>query len=376
MSETSEQVYELILRARGFNEGDTKIALLEEAVRLADTGGDLKLRYLAREEFMHACVFGGAPEKATVAFSWCLAQFDRNPGQFSEWSILWRYKWIVNSICEFPQIPKSQIYEMVEDMAGRFERAGYGQRVVYHQRYRLEEFWGNREEAIRCYRLAEQLPRDSLSNCAACETDDGVSFAFYCGEDERGVRLAAPILAGRQTCASVPHRTLAKILLPLVRLGRQREALAHHVKGYRLISDNRAHLDRLAEHLVFLALTENTGKGVKLIERHYPWTERNANAANRFDFYRAAWLLLDSVADAGRATLKVRLPASFPLHDAKGRYETAQLARWFKEQADHLARLFDARNETDHFARTLAETPALKKLIAPFPLKERMKDEG
>lgn len=370
MSDTSLQVYRLINESLDLDEGETQVMLMEEAVRLADAGGDLELRYFVREQFIRAAVFGGATEKAIVAFSWCLAQFDRHPGKFSQWAILWKYKWIVGLVSNFPEIPKSQIFEMLADMERRFEAAGYGQRVVYHHRYRLAEFWGDREEAVRCFRRAEELPKDELSNCTACELDDRVSFSFYCGDDERGVALAAPILAGRESCATVPHRTLANLLLPLVRLGRQREALGHHLKGYRLIAGNKTFLDRLSEHVVFLALTENTAKAVKLFEKHYHWTERNMDAANRFRFYRAAWFLFDVLAEGRRETLRLRLPASFPPYRADGRYETAQLAAWLRDQADRLAARFDERNGTDFFARMLAETPALKKLIAPFPLKE------
>ena len=76
MSESgaSEQVYQLLGESYGLEDGDAQIALCEEAVRLADLKGDLKLQYAAREVFIRACIFGGASEKALVAFAWLLAQ--------------------------------------------------------------------------------------------------------------------------------------------------------------------------------------------------------------------------------------------------------------------------------------------------------------
>src|SRR3712207_8330401 len=51
-------------------------------------------------------------------------------GVFDESSVLWTYKWIVNSVCDFPQISKAKIYEMLDDMARRYVAAGRGLRVV------------------------------------------------------------------------------------------------------------------------------------------------------------------------------------------------------------------------------------------------------
>jgi hypothetical protein len=91
MNELAEQeIYELLDTALDLEEGDERISLLEAAVRLVDREGDLDLQYGVREELIRASIFGGATDKALVTFSWCLAQFDRNPGQFSEWAILWK----------------------------------------------------------------------------------------------------------------------------------------------------------------------------------------------------------------------------------------------------------------------------------------------
>ena len=121
---TPEQIWELILQAYRMGDGDAKIALLEEAARVADICGDLKLASDAREHLVQAATFGGAPEKALVAFSWSLAQYDRRAGEVSEATVLWQYKWILDSITNFPQIGKAQILEMLDDMAARYRRAG------------------------------------------------------------------------------------------------------------------------------------------------------------------------------------------------------------------------------------------------------------
>jgi hypothetical protein len=369
-SEAREQVYQLISQSFDLGEGDAQIALREEAVGVADLRGNLKLQYYARESFVRACIFGGAEEKALVAFAWMLAQFDSNPAEFDQWAILWKYKWINGVICDFPQVSKTRIYEMIDDLEQRAIKAGYGLRATTNQRYRAEKFWDNKEKAIEYFRQLEATPSDDLNNCPLCEKDERVSFAIYTGNDERALAIASPILTGDKKCGSVPHRTYAKVLLPLIRLGRQREALSYHSKGYSLIANNKGFLDRIADHLTCLILTENFNEAIALVERHYSWTETTRNVFSHFRFFLSAVLLFEILAERGRS-FELSLPRSFPLYSETGNYEAAQLAAWFKQKAEAIARRFDQRNETDFFMRTIAETLLLKALSVPFPLAER-----
>lgn len=367
MSEAQEQVYQLLSESLDLDDGEAQIALREEAVRLADLKGDLKLQYVARELFVRACIFGGAEEKALVAFAWMLAQFDSKPDEFDQWAILWKYKWINGVICDFPQVPKTRIYEMIDDLEQRALRAGYGLRATTNQRYRAEKFWDNKEKAIGYFRQLQSIPSDELSNCPLCEQDERVSFAIYTGNDERALEIADSILTGDKKCGSVPHRTYAKVLLPLIRLGRQREALSCYWKGYPLIANNKGFLDRIADHLTCLILTENFKEAIALVERHYSWTETMRNVFSHFRFFLSASLLFEILAER-EVAFTVSLPRSFPLYSENREYDPAKLAAWFKQKAETIARRFDQRNETDFFMRTLAETPSLKALRASFPL--------
>jgi hypothetical protein len=371
MKGAADQVRRLIDQSYDLDDGPERISLREEAVRLADLTGDLKLQYRVREEYVRACMFGGAQEKGLVAFSWLLSQFDQNPGMFDQWSILWKYKWVVNSIHDFPQIPKGRIYEMLDDLAVRSQQAGYSLRAVYNLRYRIEKLWGDRAMATDYFRKMRLEPRDQLSNCPVCEIDEVVSFDIYSGNDEQAIERAQPLLNGGRSCATVPHRTYANLLQPLARLGRYKEALLYHRRGYDLISANPSFLDRLADHTILLALTGNFGRGIQLLEKHYGWTETNKDALSRFRFFRAAFLFcrlfVDSKGGAGQS-MRMNLPESFPLHSKNGRYEPIALAQWFHDQAQVIATLFDQRNQSDAFTQTLAETTSLKKLVKPFPL--------
>lgn len=353
---------ELIDRAYDLPEGDERIKMLEEAVRLADTTGDVKLQYEAREDYIEAAYFGGVPEKALVAYVWCLAQYDRDPDKFWEWKILWRYKWMVNVVCDFPQISKEQIYEMLDDMERRWRETGRGLRAVYKYRYRTEKFFGNRDEALRFYKLSEQAARDDLTDCAACEKDDKVIYCLYLGDDKLALRMAEPLLEGRDRCRSVPQRTYSKLLVPLLRLGERERAWQFYMRGYSMIANDRSMLEYLSCNFVFLSLYGDLKGAARILEKHFRWTEENTNPYDRFLFYRAAWLFTETAEDAGLDSLQLHMPRSFPLYSAEHSYQTAGLKRWFEARARELAAKFDARNRTDYFTDKLLNIAAMKEL--------------
>ncbi|HEY0098191.1 MAG TPA: hypothetical protein VGB76_04475 [Pyrinomonadaceae bacterium] len=369
---TPEQVREIIDRSYQLEEGDSKIMLLEEAVRLADICGDFSLAYDARELLINAATFGGAPEKALVAYSWCLAQFDRRGAAegIDEWLLLWMYKWILNNVTSFPQISKAQIEEMLDDMAARYRRAGYSLRPNYMLRNRIYKFW-DETKAGEFFRKSQETYRDLASDCAACELDEEVSFALRQSRDAEAVSLAAPIIQGRLRCDSVPHITFANLLLPLLRLGRMDEAVSLHLQGYRLIArGSKGYVSSVADHLAFLVLTENFDRAVRIFEKHLPDASSLADLAAKFDYYIASWLLLDALHEGGRETLKLRLPRPLEVYEESGAYRTTRLAAWFLQHAQTLAARFDARNESDFYARRIRETAALKQLARSHPIRE------
>lgn len=358
----TSSVTELLDRALFLEDGDEKIMMLEEAVRIADTGHDIKLQYRAREEFIEAAFWGGEADKALVAYSWCLAQFDRNPEQFEAWHLLWRYKWVINVIIDFPQIPKEQIYQMLDDMERRYLEAGYGLRVVTYYRYRTEKFFGFKEKALKHFQRAQTMTRDLLSDCAACETDEQVSYQIYCGAHDVALRIAEPLIDGRKTCRSVPQRTFANLMIPMVKLGRWEEGYDFHLRGYGMIAGKLNLLAYLSEHLLFTGLYGDFEKGTEILAKHFPWSYKNTNVHDRYLFYRAAWVFLELMMDSGRETVTLRLPESFPLKNESNVYQTIQLKDWFEGRTREIAARFDKRNGSDHFAIELAETLALKKL--------------
>ena len=98
-----DDLEELIREAEHLGDTVAGVTAAEDAVRAADVSGSDDQRLRAREALIQNATFTGLPDKALVAFTWCLALCDREPDEFPDERMLWSYKWIVNSLDSFPQ---------------------------------------------------------------------------------------------------------------------------------------------------------------------------------------------------------------------------------------------------------------------------------
>jgi hypothetical protein len=363
-----EQVAELRERAEQLHHGEARVQAYEEAVRLADAHGDVGLAYELRDGLIDAATFGGFPDKALVAFAWCRGQQKKDPERFHPVALLWKQKWVVGRLDEFPHISRKQIRDALEDAAQCFAQVNAGERALLKLRYQMARDMGEEAEAEALWARWIAAPRDHLTDCFACELDDELDHHIDTGDHAGAVRKAGPLLEGRVGCAEVPHLTYGTLLYPLFKLGRMEQARDCHVGGYRLVAQNREFLATVGEHLEFLALTANLGRGLTLLERHLGWALDHASHRDRFSFHAAALLLLELVRKDGREQLSLRLPRAFPLFQPEGTYATGALLEWLGTQTRELAARFDARNGTPRFQKLLERGRALVNEVRPYPI--------
>lgn len=367
------QIDDLLARAEALGHGPTRASLTEQAVQLADRHQDVEAGLQTRQEYVTATMFAGQPEKMLVAFSWILTQVDRDAKADIDLShVLWQYKWVVNTLPDFPQISRAQIEEMFEDIERRFEEVGASMQAVWLKRRAVAMRMGDLEAAEEAHEALRRFRRDDLSDCEACEMDAAVEYAIFQGKDQRAIEKAGPILRGRFTCGEVPQITYAQILIPLLRLDRGDDAMAWHVKGYRMISKNPAEfIPQIADHIRFLTLTGNYARALRLVERHLALALDTNCLAWQFDFWLALKLLLETLISKRKTSLKLRLAESFPAVAENGEYQTADLISWFDMWLTDLAGQFDARNGNQYFTQRIDSTMALQRWAQAIPFPER-----
>lgn len=363
-----EQVRALLGRAAKLEAGEAKVMTLEEAARLADVHGDVGVAFEVRDALIDAATFGGFPDRALVAFAWCRGQQQKNPQRFPEEPLLWKQKWVVGRLDEFPHISRKQIEAALEDAERCFARAGAGQRAVLKLRYQTARDMGDTAQAEAFWARWVEAPRDHLTDCRACDLDDELDHHLDRGEYAVVLEKARPLLEGWYACAEVPHLTLGSVLYPLFKQGRLEEARDAHLRGYALVQRNQEFLATVGEHLEFLALTGNVERGLRLFARHLGWALEHASHRDRFTFHTAALFLVEQALEAGREREELVLPRAFPLYAPEGTYALRALRDWVAAQAEGLAAKFDARNGTPRFQGLLSRTRRLREEVHPFPI--------
>ncbi len=365
--EVDAQIEELCEQARVVPRSRVRVALIEEAIQLADAHRLADRAYSLRKWLVEETTLNGQGEKALVAFSWCLAHADRDPDHQDWHRLLWQYKWIAPNLPAFPEIERERIESVAEDMSRRFARLGASANVIAHKRCMIALQMGDFEEAERFHREWAGSERGLLSDCPACELNEQVYYQAMTGGDDEAYRLAAPILRDELSCEEIPHLTLATLLGPLTRLGRFDVADRLQRRGIALIRGKPLYIGRIGAHLSYLAIRGRLLTGCRVFESHLGIALETREVLSRFHFLLGAWFLLQRHQRVGRNQIRLRLSPAFPEHRDCGLYEVDALADWFRSDLLRIAELFDRRNGNRYHSRLVAEVARWHDLVSPAP---------
>ncbi|MFD1932080.1 hypothetical protein ACFSKW_11405 [Nonomuraea mangrovi] len=354
-------VEEMLDQARQMPYGEARSVLLEQALKAA--GHDPELAFEVRLELTEAYQYGAEPAKSFATFSRSVADYDADPGRWSDWqtySLLWQFKWIASDMRRFPEVPLQRAYDALAEMERRYVEAGYGLHAVHTQRTYVAEHIGDRAAADEWFHQWQTTPRDDMSDCEGCDPSGKVWHLSWMGRDEEAIELAAPVVAGHLTCHVQPQGILSNLLLPYLRTGRLDEAAAAHLRAYRLVQGDANYVDDFGDHMEFCALTGNETRGLEILQRELPLLERSPTPSDRMHFAGCAALLLRRLEDLGQGGLTVRRNgADVPV---------GRLREELEADARALAARFDARNGTGEQSRRLEERLAAEPLVDHLPL--------
>lgn len=356
MNDDAGLAAELLGEAYNMPQGEERYSKVCEAVRHAEVAGDEDLLFEARLELVSASTFTGRAQETFTAFAWCLAKFKEDPYRYDYYSraVLWSFKFILHNADEIPGITREQFEQLSEQMAEIYQQYGYNLRPVYYLRFLFASSTGDFDAASVYYEKFQTVERDMMADCLACEADTTAEYLARLGQFERAAESMANIISNGMQCATVPQRTYSKVLHPLAMLGRYEEADANQRKGYSLIRYNPVFLAHAAFHLAYLRHRGKLDEALDLIQNHLHWALDTTEQRSRYLFYCTAAQTLELVAD-DVAPISLRLPKTFEKHRPDGRYDPAELAGWFNEQARELGERFDRRNQNNYFTTTLRE---------------------
>ncbi|MEV0259129.1 hypothetical protein AB0H82_33340 [Streptomyces sp. NPDC050732] len=351
--------------------GRARDARAEALADEAEATGDRPLLVAALSLLVHSYSFGGECARTSGPFTRLLRMYDEDPADFGEDDVRrlhWMFKWVVTDARRRPDVPLAEVEEWLDRMRHRYRAAGYSERAVHGAEFRLARQLGDTGRATRAYAAWTAAARDAMADCLACEYATEGLRQLDRGDDRAALEGWEPVLGGTHSCHREPHETLARSLLPLVRVGRTDQARAHHLRGYRMVRSDEACGPVVALHMEFCALTGNEPHGLRILaEQSRRWAETGDPSAH-VEWLVGAALLLRRLVELGRGDSPVPGPLG-------GAWTAASLLDHARDTALDLAGRFDRRNGTTAVSeRARARMAARPLLDTPLPLGLRPKD--
>jgi hypothetical protein len=364
VADPQADVERLLEEADSLRDGPAKVAILEQAVAIADTHQNVQLGYQARKKLLPACLDSGLPDLMLVAYSWCLAQCDRDPTQFELQEILWEYRWVVSEMPTFPTISLHQIQEGLADITRRYQAAGSTLRPIHLLKVNVGLSLKDRLQATEALEAWRKSARDYLSDDEETERAFVADYYFFMEQYEEAFQACAGVIRGRMKSEHFFGSDCADLLYPLWKSGRREDAENCHKRGYRYVAWNPRYVDCCGDHVEYLALVNNWGRAARLVEKHLPVALESHKPNDRMAFLRSMYVFLRRYQRTGPQELSLNLPKEVPGRQSNGKYALDELARWLHADVAEMSAKYDARNGNDWYARRLARSEA--DILAPL----------
>ena len=354
-----DDITRLMRDAEPLPNGSGKIALLDEAARIADTLQDEEAGFRVRRELVTAANFGGQPDLMLVSFVWCLSKLDQNPDGFggagARSTLLWQFKWVVSTLAAHHTIPQSQVLDTLADMRRRFEAMGYSLHRIFDTERRVRIAFGDKAGAAAAFDTMCRTKPDGMSECETCVKELKVSYFRYAERYEESVKIAEDYVARNLNCEAGPMWVCAYALEPLVRVGQLAKAERYCRQGYPRAAYNPGYIGAAITYLEYLALVGNLKRAGELFRRHFPVGLDYSNPMSRLNMLRVGRLYVRRLMEAGQKTVGVTLPDDHPLQAAGGVVPLEPLSDWLDAECTATAALYDARNGNTTFSDDLAK---------------------
>jgi tetratricopeptide (TPR) repeat protein len=354
--ETSE-IQTALVQSRSLPHGRGRTQRLETLAAAAKSGPDRALEGNVLLELAKAYAYAGERDLAPVAYGRLLRIYDEFPAELGSMthSVHWYLKWLTWGLIENPAVPLRTIYRWLDELESRYRQRGYSARPVLALRSDLARELGEHDAATELLDAARTAPRDSMSDCDACERNEwGANYA-QAGDDEAALECWRPVIDRARSCAEEPHRVLGQALLPMMRTGRAAEARSAHLTGYPLVRHIPDLRRSVGEHIEFCALTGNEARGLEILAEHTAWlADPGADAAIRLAFISGVGVLLRRLTELGLGALEV------------GAGTVDSVRAELTAEIGELTARYDARNGntvvSDRVAARLAQQPLIDHL--------------
>lgn len=372
LDEIANQVHTLVAKAKELPESAAKLATFDEAIRIADVHQRDQLGFDARMAALWSVYENGDIRLLFAHYAWCLAAADRNP-DWDRFSLLWRYRWVIDSMPDTSHISRPQIEGALADMTRRYEADGYSQRAILVLKRRVYEFMGDYAKETEAFEQIRLHRRDAMSDEATTESTFAIDHHTLHKRYDQAAKMAEALLAKLPPNDHYSGSTRAEMLLPLLHLGERRRAADYHRVGLRVNTARARSYGSFRTHIEYLALVGELPAAVELTEKYLPAAVPDHNELGRFKFLHTIRFLCDRLTTAGTPPL-LKAPVLPGVPTTDGRAAVSDLVPYLDAEVTGIAVRLDTRNENTHYQEKLkterSELHALAdKLAAAPPLK-------
>lgn len=368
---TETEARQLLQACERLPYGAERRRMAANAMDLADAQEDERFRYLVRMAYLRNAY--GAPNDETefAVFAWCLAMHDSDPANFPESiqydSLLWYYKHIIALALDTPSVPLAQLDGLLEDFERRCSLTGNGSKAAAMLRAKREIDVAGPDAVVAPFARYLALPRDLLSDCAGCDAQSEATLQIELGDDRAALRTGEVVLAGVFPCSEQPHRMQATLLLPLLRAGRDQDAIDTHLAAYLLNQQAGSVESSAARHLEFLTVTGNFTRALEVVDRFVPMLDAGLDRIEGLALLRAARYLCLHLEETGVSDSVVTLPSSVTGVPSAA-FTPAAAATELDRMGIALAQRFDERNGNDRRVSWFRDTSDLEAVVRDLPI--------
>lgn len=331
-----------------------------KCIQKAKSFKNIDLEFDARMTYIRQSVFLNQDQEVIAMFPWFLNECDSKDNYHKYLQVLWTFKWVINSVTDFPAISLAKIEDLLQEFERRFEEYGTGDRVINYFKAQLQSQLGNIDQSLE---FAEAYFSDHkscmLDDCAACQPNN-ISRVFLVAEQyDRMMECIQPILDGKLTCHVVPHTTFPKAAYASMRTGAWEKA-AHYIQStYQYLDFETPDAYEASVLLLYHACKQEFLKGRNLIEKQLAFVLKSPSSGEVYDFHFSCALFMQAYLASGEDTIILNVEHkrdNFVLPAEGNKYAVSALQKWFEAEANRHGRLLDTRNQNtfliDYFKKT------------------------
>lgn len=348
--------------------GKQALEVLRYAIHEADRHQDIPYMFAFRIKFCRESTFYGDGLELMVMFPELLALADKYPDQpgdarfvfkYEAEHVMWVYKWILDTCADFYQISMEDCKNFFEDYRKRCVSMGLSLRNYYAALYGF--YWQIDDKfSEECFHKFEKLPRDSHSDCKACERNMEIQFYLDRGNLKKADKLSQDIESFRLTCGG-REKWSAWLRMKIAHMnyyldqGEYEKALEY----CRLVErrmNGETEYECWDDFLVCYAHTD-MGKALKIYKEHWKEWINIRCPMDMFEAEKSICIFFKELKKVRKgATIKIHYDSSFPLYQEEGQYKIVDLFEFYYLRAKDLAEKFDLRNGTDYYKQKLEES--------------------